>query len=85
MATIAKFKTKAQFIQAYRIQSEGVGPIGSWVVLGDDNSQSIVSNEDFLKTYIPAGRGTAKALHTEALNELGSDNTATSGKSNPEN
>ena len=43
--------------------------IGSWVVL-DGDKQTIVTNQDFLESYGPAGRGESKAAYEAAKSAL---------------
>jgi hypothetical protein len=64
-----KFKTKARVVEAFRISDASVGTVGNWVVL-DGTEQTIVTNEEFIARYNPAGRGASKTTYESAKAEL---------------
>lgn len=64
-----KFKTKSRVVEAIRITDKAVGAPGSWLVL-DGEKQTIISNDEFVRSYAPAGRGPSKAAYETAKEEL---------------
>jgi hypothetical protein len=64
-----KFKTKARFVQGVRITDPNVGTPGSWLIL-DGERQTIVSNEEFVESYAPSGRGSSKEAYEAAKADL---------------
>ena len=70
MSQLVKFKQKATFVHAMRITDEAAGPVGHWLVVHGDK-QKLLSNEQFLAAYQPAGKGRARMLYDEAAREAG--------------